>query len=227
MTRANRLRNYLLAAGVALVAGVLLLWPNAHLAAWLIFFGVAAARAAVPLLERTLNRVYIDWRFRRFEKIGRMPSQYDDLLQLSMRDLRSGVEKGSTNQAVDAAKTRVKKVRELSSVLFTSDVGLAGERAREFSDTMQVALTDTIRDLARRLKVEDEYGVTPGPATAADFLKRIIETREDTKGKLEEVDLEAILKDHPVSLEEVNELLIAAVYALALRLEAQQDPGIK
>lgn len=113
---------------------------------------------------------------------------------------------------------RVMKIRELYSLL-----DFRGKEVREFvqarnSNVCIVELANILRSLAGNIRPSKD--IQPTVMNAYEHLAHMVEFRSGGEPASEE-DVEQHFTKNPVAIEEVSEMLVAAIYALTYRLKVQ------
>ena len=160
-----------------------------------------------------LNKLLLEAEERKVWK----PQEYKKLLVQDLRPI--GVSMGG----VPAILARVAKVRELYSVLDMRRASVRTMREAENSQECTVELANMLASVSRALRPSAEY--LDLSLKAHDILLLIAERRDRLNGRevtlpdpTDEEQMEAYFKQHPLTLEQLNEIVIAAIYSSVYRL---------
>jgi hypothetical protein len=149
---------------------------------------------------------------------GQQPNTRE-YVELSLNDLRpEGVPK-----SYQEVLARVTKIRELYSLLDLSRADVRDLPAAHQSNICIIELSNMVAALARDL--EPSSKVLHHVAKADKVLRSLAQARGDRSisGDSGEDKIAEHFRTIPMSIEQVNELLIATIYGMAYRLEVQED----
>lgn len=167
------------------------------------------------------RRLVVDVRLGKFilDKVRKRRVNQRDYVKLLVQDLRP---EGVTS--IREILPRVNKVRELYSILDSRRKAVRDLPEARNSQICVVELANLMSAVAQNLRPNQEFD---DPSIRAnDLLFMIAERRNSQRhggiGKLpeqsNEAELEAYLRRHPLTLGQLNEILIAATYAAMYRL---------
>ncbi len=114
--------------------------------------------------------------------------------------------------------SRVMKIRELYPLLDFRENEIPDFVEARNSNVCIVELANMLRSLAGNIQPSPD--IAPMVMNAYEHLARLVEFRTGAKA-VDEESVERHFTDKPVSIEEVSEILVAAVYALTYRLRMQ------
>ncbi len=167
-------------------------------------------RAALVSVQ--MNKAVLD--YTNGDRVGTM------MTELMVRDLRWA--KQDTDRA--SVLARISKIRELYRILDIRTRKSNGAHPTPSNAVCVVELSNTLIRLVRETPPRPEFG---DPCVEAQSLLLIIANHIRTVNNesmlSKDKEVEDWFSQHPISLEQVVEILIAAVFGLAYRLDAEQS----
>ena len=143
------------------------------------------------------------------------------LAELMVLDLRpEGVPR-----SIKDVLARVTKIRELYSIL-----DLRRERIRNLpraqrSHICVVELANIVEALARDLNPSAE--ISHSKLQADEILSAVASSRQGELDGADEEEISVFYRENPISIEQINEMLIAIIYAITYRLEYEARLGVR
>lgn len=164
------------------------------------------------LVKIGINKVLLD---EEAEKPGNHNARYYKLLIKKLQYETAG-------ESYDYAFDRVSKLRELYNTLSVQRDDLEGVHVRRNPQICIAELANLLNTLSKQLIPTKEY--KSRTVKADSILRLIIEKVSEDEGahaQLSDKEIEDWIMDHPITIEQVIEIQIAAVLALAYRQKAE------